>query len=185
MIVVDGRPHMEGKKLLQQLLRSGISASYCLLNALTYVIKVRLPFGHTHLLLALAQDAEMRLCPTSCALAAGIDACLHATTMARTALASGRASLSPACTAVITFQLWPPPQGTAGPLELDCGRELHAIPRDPWEGILNLQYALTAAVNVLHTKPSQGAGCTQRARRTHLVRPYPSSPEINQSINQF
>ena len=31
---------MEGRKLLQQLLRSGISSSYCLLNALPYVMQV-------------------------------------------------------------------------------------------------------------------------------------------------
>ena len=40
VVVVDARPHMAGRKLLQQLLRAGIGASYCLLNALTYVMQV-------------------------------------------------------------------------------------------------------------------------------------------------
>ena len=55
VVVADGRPHMEGRKLLQQLLRSGISATYCLLNALTYVMKV-LPQD------ALCTTIQHRLC---------------------------------------------------------------------------------------------------------------------------
>ena len=42
VVVVDGRPHMQGRKLLQQLLRAGVPATYCLLNALTYVMQARL-----------------------------------------------------------------------------------------------------------------------------------------------
>ena len=51
---------MEGRKLLQQLLRSGISASYCLLNALTYVIKVSFSFKQT-------QATDLRAVQCSCA----------------------------------------------------------------------------------------------------------------------
>ncbi|KAK9787471.1 hypothetical protein WJX73_001396 [Symbiochloris irregularis] len=38
-IVVDGRPHCEGRKLLRKLLHHGIPATYCLLNSLSYVIQ--------------------------------------------------------------------------------------------------------------------------------------------------
>ena len=39
-IVVDSRPHWEGRELLRKLLQHGISASYCLLNTLAYAIQV-------------------------------------------------------------------------------------------------------------------------------------------------
>lgn len=42
-VVVDGRPHCEGRKLLRKLLHHGIPATYCLLNSLSYVIQVSHP----------------------------------------------------------------------------------------------------------------------------------------------
>ena len=38
MIVLDARPHQEGRVLLRNLLKAGLCASYCLLNAAAYII---------------------------------------------------------------------------------------------------------------------------------------------------
>lgn len=39
LIIVDSRPKLEGKELLRRLLRAGLSCSYILINALSYVMK--------------------------------------------------------------------------------------------------------------------------------------------------
>jgi len=39
VIVVDGRPHLEGKALLSRLVKHGLQCSYVLINAISYVMK--------------------------------------------------------------------------------------------------------------------------------------------------
>ncbi len=39
VIVVDSRPKLEGKKLLEKLSSAGVSCTYILINALSYVMK--------------------------------------------------------------------------------------------------------------------------------------------------
>jgi|NorSeaMetagenome_1021524.scaffolds.fasta_scaffold536435_1 translation initiation factor eIF-2B subunit delta len=39
VIIVDSRPRLEGKKMLDSLSRAGISCSYIMLNSLSYVMK--------------------------------------------------------------------------------------------------------------------------------------------------
>ena len=38
VVVLDARPHNEGRALLRHLLEAGLCASYCLLNAAAYII---------------------------------------------------------------------------------------------------------------------------------------------------
>lgn len=45
-IVVDSRPHCEGKQMLRKLLHHGIPASYCLINSLSYIMQVRRTMHH-------------------------------------------------------------------------------------------------------------------------------------------
>ena len=39
MVVLDSRPLLEGRSLLKRLLAAGLPATYCLLNALSYILK--------------------------------------------------------------------------------------------------------------------------------------------------
>jgi translation initiation factor eIF-2B subunit delta len=39
VIVVDARPHLEGKEMLQRLVKEGVECTYVLLPALSYVMK--------------------------------------------------------------------------------------------------------------------------------------------------
>ena len=39
VIIVDSRPRLEGKKMLESLSRGGIACSYIMLNSLSYVMK--------------------------------------------------------------------------------------------------------------------------------------------------
>ena len=38
VVVLDARPHNEGRALLRHLLEAGLCASYCLLNAAAYIM---------------------------------------------------------------------------------------------------------------------------------------------------
>ena len=45
VVIVDARPHFEGRELLRRLIKHGVRCTYVLQNALSYVMKVRVARG--------------------------------------------------------------------------------------------------------------------------------------------